>query len=132
MLTQVEMLKMLVGLKEVNDLDLVDDNAVMVASCQDSDRVVVRAMAKLIEEIYDSFSYEMSPEFIGKLEGKSEQVQTMHRKLLDQSKRKDVMRRLGESLTQILTSNGAFELVRLEHHHLLVELKELAESIGQD
>ncbi len=132
MLTQEEMLKMLVGLKEVNDLDLVDDNAVLAASCRDSDRGTVRAMAKIIEDIYESFDYEVSPEFIGKLDGKSEQVQTMHRKLLDQSKRKDAVRRLGESITRILASNDVFELVRLEQHHLLVELKELAESIGQD
>ena len=38
MLTKVEMLKMLVGLKEVNDLDLVEDDAVLNASCSASDK----------------------------------------------------------------------------------------------
>ena len=131
MLTKEEMLKMLVGLKEVNDLDLVDGNTVLAASCQDSDRTAVCAMAKIIEDIYESFDYEASPEFIGKLEGKSEQVQTMHRKLLDQSKRKEAKRRLGESITRILVSDDVFKLVRFKHHDLLVELKELVESIGQ-
>jgi len=131
MLSPAEVLKMLVGLKEVNDLDVINDDAVLAASCTESDKATVRSMAAIIEEVYDSFDYEASPEFLAKLEGKSEQVQTMHRKLLDQTKRRDAVRRLGEAITQLLSSNDAFNLVNIEQHHRLIALKELAESIGR-
>ncbi len=123
------MLKMLVGLKEVNDLDLVQGDAVLAASCPESDNVIVRAMAAIVEDIYDGFDYESSPEFLQKIDGKSEQVQTMHRKLLDNEKLKAAKKRLGECITKLLEMDDAYNLVAVAHHHRLDELKELAESL---
>ena len=70
MLSRAEMLTMLVGLKEVNDLDLVEGDSVLNVSCTESDKSTVRAMASLIDQIYDDFDYEVSPEFLDKTGGK--------------------------------------------------------------
>lgn len=74
MLTRVQLLKMLVGLKKANDIDLVGDDDVMRVSCNDADREAVRAMTAIINQIYGHFDYANSPEFLERLEGKSEQV----------------------------------------------------------
>jgi hypothetical protein len=131
MLSPSEMLTMLVGLEEVNDLDLVEDDAVLMASCADEDRETVRSMAAIIEGLYEAFDYEHSPEFQDKVSGKSEQVQTMHRKLLDPSKRKDALQRLGVALTQVLTSDDAFTLIPSCNHSRLTELRKLTQSLQQ-
>ncbi len=131
MLTRAEILKMLVGLKEVNDIDLLMDDDILNASCIESDKPTVRAMATIIDQIYNDFDYESSPEFLQKIEGKSEQVQAMHRRLLNEEKLKQAGKRLGESLTAILDSEDAFNLVTVAHHDRLEALKELAKSLSE-
>ena len=131
MLTRNEILKMIVGLKEVNDLDLLKSDTLLNVSCIDSDKSTVRAMSTIIDNIFDEFNYEQSPEFIQKIKGKSEQLQRMHRKLLDQDKLKQAHKRLGESITAILDSNDAFSLVSAVHHQQLEDLKILAQSLSE-
>ncbi len=129
MLTRNEILKMIVGLKEVNDLDLLKDDTLLNVSRFDLDKKTVRAMSIIIDKIFNEFDYEHSPEFIQKIAGKSEQVQCMHRKLLDQEKLKQVQKRLGESITSILDSDDAFSLVPAVYHQHLEDLKKLAQSL---
>lgn len=130
MLPGIEILKMIVGLKEVNDLDLLED-AVLNTICVASDKTTIQAMAAIIDLIYDEFDYESSPEFLQKIEGKSEQLQAMFRKLLDKEKLNEARKRLGRSITAILNSRDAYNLVAVPHHQRLRELKELTESLSE-
>ncbi len=129
MLTRNEILKMLVGLQEINDPNLIHDDAVLAENCLESDNVKVRAMAALVEDIYRRFDYASSPEFLRRINGKSEQHQTMHRKLLDNVKLREAKQRLGASMTRILETDDVYDLVAVTDHHCLDQLKELAESL---
>jgi len=128
MLTKNEMLRMLIGLKEVNDLDLVASDAVLAASCHEADNATVRMMASIVEEIYDGFDYELSPEFLSRVNGKSAQVQAMHRKLLDNEKLNEAKKRLAKAMARLLEVDEVYKLVAVTDHHRLDELKRLTES----
>lgn len=130
MLSAGDVLKMLVGLKEVDDLDIVSSDAVLSSACKAEDRPTVLAMAAIVDQLLDSFDYEKSPEFEAKIYGKSDDVQAMHRKLLSPDRRKKLSARFGKSLTELLVSEEAFELVPITSHIRLNELRSLASSIS--
>lgn len=129
MLNAGDVLKMLVGLKEVGDLDIVSSDAVLSSACSAKDRPTVLAMAELVEQLLEGFDYEKSPEFKRKLSGKSEDVQAMHRKLLSAERLKRLTERFGSSLTVLLVSNDAYDLVPVDHHAALDRLKMLASTL---
>lgn len=131
MLTRMQLLKMLVGLKKANDIDRVGDDDVVRVSCNDADREAVRAMTAIINQIYCHFDYANSPEFLERLEGKSEQVQSMHRKLLTAEKRANSIHRLGDAIISILDSDDAYRLIPADDHHLLIELKSVVVRIPE-
>lgn len=125
MLSRRETLQLLVGLNEVDDLDLVVDESLLQVSCRIDDKEKVRSMASVIELIYKRFDYERSPEFVDKMDGKSAQVQAMHRRLLDSERRNKVVRRLGDAIVRIEDNDDAYRLVAVVDHYLLNELKSL-------
>lgn len=130
MLSAGDVLKMLVGLKEVGDLDIVSSDAVLSSTCRNEDRPTVLAMAAIVEQLLDVFDYEESPEFQSKINGKSDDVQAMHRKLLSPDRRKKLLTRFGKALTELLVSEEAFDLVPSENHDRLSELRALASRIS--
>lgn len=129
-LTRTEILRMLVGLGEVNDLDLIRSDAVLAESCLDSEKAIVRAMAGLIQGLFEDFDYAMSPEFLQMIDGKSPQVRAMHRKLIGKEKQIEARKRLGESITMLLEEDDAYGLVAETYRDRLDHLKELAASIA--
>jgi len=131
MLTRDQLLKMLVGLRKVNDIDLVDVDEVLRVSCRESDRKTVRSMAAAIDSIYGSFDYTKSPEFESKLQGKSNAVREMQLRLLNSEKRADALRRLADAITSVLHGDDAYQLVARNQHHHLDELRTLAMSISE-
>lgn len=131
MLSAGDVLKMLVGLREVGDLDIVSSEAVLSSACRTEDRPKVLAMAAIVEQLLDSFNYEESPEFQSKINGKPDDVQAMHRKFLSPDRRKKLLTRFGKSLTELLVSDEAFDLVPSENHDWLSELRTLASSISK-
>lgn len=131
MLTRDQVLKMLVGLRKVNDIDLVNVDEVLRASCRESDRNAVRSMAAAIDSIYGSFDYTKSPEFESKIDGKSNAVREMHIRLLNSEKRADALHRLGNAITSLLHGDDAYQLVAQDQHHLLDELRTSARSISE-
>lgn len=130
MLDATDILKMLVGLKQVDDLDVVSSEAVLSSVCSLKNRTSVLKMASIVDQLLDVFDYELSPEFATKLNGKSAEVQAMHRKLLSPDRRKHVLERFGRALTELLDSREAYDLVPADNHGALDELRTLALSIG--
>ncbi len=126
MLNHIEILKLLVGLREVNDLDLAGDDRVLGASVPAAKAEAVRAMVEVIDCLYADFDYEASAEFRQKIAGKSSQVQAMHRKLLDQAKLKAIQKRLGEALIHVVETDDAYQLIAPAHHGQLDQLRRLA------
>ena len=129
MLNRSDLLRAIIGLKEANDLDLVGFAVVLDEITAEKDKLTVLEMASIVEAIYQGFNYEVSPEFVTKIAGKSESARAMHRKLLDSHKRSEAKERLGKALTTILESDAAFQLVAPENHHLVDNLRSLVESI---
>jgi hypothetical protein len=122
---------MIVGLKQVGDLDLIENESVLADVCNADDRPRVLAMASLVERLFDKFDYESSPEFLSKLDGRSETLRAMQIKLLTAEKKKQLAERFGCSLTQILCSQDAYVLVPPDSHADLDELKAMASSIAK-
>jgi hypothetical protein len=131
MLDAEQVLKMLVGLKEVGDLETVGSESVLASVCKADDRPKVLAMASIVERLLDEFDYETSPEFLCKIDGKSEQLQAMQRNLLTSERRKQLAERFGRSLTQILRSRDAYVLAPPVWHVELDELRTIASSIAK-
>jgi hypothetical protein len=126
MLSRSQVLNMLVGLKEVGDLELVDQDVILSKATAPSAFPLVRSMAAIIRQLFDAFDYEQSPEFENKSVNKSPEVQQMLRRLLTPENRKAARLRLAEALSSVLDSNAAFDLVSLDKHALLLELRMLA------
>ena len=127
--SKADLLRLLVGLRQVNDLDLIEDPSVLALIDGDSLRSIARRLAVVIDHIHTDFRYERSPEFLAKVEGKSDQVREMHVRILKSKSQDKMGQRLASSLVAILDSDEAYRLVAAENHHLLDELKELALSI---
>lgn len=125
-----DVLKMLVGLKEVGDLDIVSSDAVLSSACSTNNRPTVLAMAEAIDQLLETFDYQASPEFVSKIADKSEEVQAKHRKLLSPDRLKRLKGRFGKSLTELLVSREAYDLVPLEVHKVLDNLKTLASNLS--
>lgn len=130
MLSAGDVLKMLVGLKQAGDLDIISSDAVLSSTCKPDDRSKVLAMAAIVDQLLDAFEYERSPEFEAMVKGKSDDVRELHRKLLSPEKLRNHSVRFGQSLTELLVSDEAFELMPLGSHDSLNELKSLASSIS--
>jgi hypothetical protein len=131
MLNRIQLLKMLVGLQRVNDLDLVGDEAVFRQAVRDSDRETFRDMADVLSKIYGGFDYTKSPEFLAKLDGKFELVKAAQVRFFNAEKRSDALRRLGVSIVSLFDSDDAYRLVAPEQHHLLDKLRTLTLSISE-
>lgn len=129
MLQAEEVLKVLVGLKEAGDLEIVGSESVLANICKFNDRPKVLAMASIVRRLLDEFDYELSPEFLEKIDGKSEHLQAMQRKLLTRERRKQLAERFGRSLTQIVDSRDAYAFVPSVRHIKLDELRSIAKSI---
>ncbi len=123
---------MLIGLFEVNDLELVNEDSVLSPSvCSASDRENVRKMAEIIAGLYRDFNYFESPEFLQSLAGKSETFKQVKSKLLsDPVKQTELRRRLGEALVSIMRSDDAYNLFPERNHHSLKELERLVSSVS--
>src|SRR5262245_28033216 len=125
----IDVLKVLVGLYEVNDLKLIEDPLVAKAVCDPQLLPLARKMASGIEAIFASFQYEDSPEFSAAMEGKSAKYREMSIRLLTPEKRRSLKGRLGFAIAEILESDEAYRLIPTESHCRLDELKSAARSI---
>jgi hypothetical protein len=103
-----QLFRMVIGLAQGNDADLVDDPACF--PCAADSRQFWQAIRDLIVEIRSSYDYTQSSEFIVSASGKSEQFVSFATRMA-QRKRTEHMRGLDDALGTALTSDRILELV---------------------
>jgi hypothetical protein len=117
---------MLVGLTRVNDISLVDDPKVMSREvCLDGDIPLIRRMSTITNELYTTFNYEKSPEFLRSVTGKSELVRAMRLKFLTPQRRAEMHKRFGDALVRVMESDDILDLVESSRHERIKELRGL-------
>ena len=126
MLTKRQLLDMLVGLTRANDISLVDDPKVMTREvCLEGDLPLVRLMATITSELYTTFNYANSPEFLRSVSGKTEAVRAMRLKSITPQRRTEMQKRFGDALVQIMESDEILDLVESSRHERIKELRAL-------
>src|SRR5512145_1385990 len=115
MLSKAGLLRFLMDLAAVNDLDLVEDDALLsVEVCAESDRAAVREAAQILRFLRREFSYTLSPEFEASVVGRSAAYAAMRAKLVSEpTKRAALRRRFDETLSNLPSSDEVFQLLPL-------------------
>jgi hypothetical protein len=126
MLTKSELCRILVGLIEVNDADLLEQGNILSSSvCSPSDHKVIWGIRDLMTQLYIDFDYLVSPRFEAEVEGKSPAYSAMLRKrYTDPVRLTELRREYGVALTKILDDNEAYTLTKTSEHGCLDRLRE--------
>jgi hypothetical protein len=126
MLTKQQLISCIIGLKETNDLQVLDATGFLDEEiCYADDVPLVKRMAAIIDELFDAFDYAKSPEFLRLVDGKSAEVRAMRLKMLTPVRRKEMRKRLGDALAKVLESDEVLELVESVKHERIKELRNL-------
>ncbi|QEG42256.1 hypothetical protein UC8_42900 [Roseimaritima ulvae] len=125
MLTKREICRLVVGLSEVNDADLLDDDTSLPADvCAADDRIAVRHIRDLVHELYHDFDYLTSPLFATATQDKSlPYCDMLAKRHCDPARRTEGRRTYGVALCSILDDNEAYDLTSPANHRLLDELR---------
>lgn len=104
MLTRSELCRMIDGLIEVNDANLLEQGNILSADvCTLGDHTVIRGIRDLMNQLYIDFDYLVSPRFEAEIEGKSTAYSAMLRKRYNEPIRRTELRRAyGVALAKIL------------------------------
>src|SRR5690349_15246588 len=73
--------------------------------CLYGDAPLFRRMVAITKELYDSFDYSRTPEFLKTLEGKSEAYKSMSVKLITPVKKTELLERYSDTVAGILESD---------------------------
>jgi hypothetical protein len=132
MLTKPEVCRMIVGLVEVNNADLLDQDAILSPDvCTHDDRAAVRRIRDLILQLYLDFDYLASPRFAAETDGKSSVFAGMlSKRYADPVQRKERRRQYAVALASILDDNDAYTLTRTAEHESLDRLCELLNALS--
>lgn len=124
----------LVGLKRINDLDLIDDSRVFSEiGFKETDRNLVSRIAELISILYDEFDYFNSNDFQKSIQGKSPSFIAMKKKLLTPARLREKRLEFSRELEKLPGSLiAACELSPTSQHSLLRELCELIDHLSQE
>lgn len=131
MLTKPELCRMIVGLVEVNDADLLDQDALLSADvCTHDDRTAVRVIRDLIRRLYLDFDYVASPRFNAETDGKSSAYfARLSKQYSDPIQRKECRRVYAIALANVLDENDVYNLTRTAEHDSLDRLRELLNAL---
>ena len=131
MLTKPELCRMIVGLVEVNDADLLDQDALLSADvCTHDDRTEVRVIRDLIRRLYLDFDYVASPRFNAETDGKSSAYSAkLSKRYSDPIQRKEFRRVYAVALANVLDKNDVYNLTRTAEHDSLDRLRELLNGL---
>jgi hypothetical protein len=130
MLSKQKLIQVLVGLKSMNSKYAVHEPSFLREICVDDDFPKVLRMFALVDEVVDSFDYTESDEFVKSVEGKSDAVRAMRRKLIDPVQRRESRGRFCNALAKLLESDEVWTLVRPTHKSLLHELRDLVDRVS--
>lgn len=131
MLTKPELCRMIVGLVDVNDADLLDQDALLSADvCTHDDRTAVRVIRDLIRRLYLDFDYVASPRFNAETDGKSSAYSArLSKRYSDPIQRKECRRVYAIALANVLDENDVYNLTRTAEHDSLDRLRELLNAL---
>ncbi|MCC9602246.1 hypothetical protein LOC67_16950 [Stieleria sp. JC731] len=122
---------MIVGLVEVNDADLLDQDAILSADvCTHGDRSALRTIRDLIHRLYQDFNYLESPRFTAETDGKSVAFSRMlSKRYSDPVRRTEFRSTYAVALAKILDDNDAYTLTKPADHKSLDRLREMLNSL---
>ncbi|WP_345689638.1 hypothetical protein [Novipirellula caenicola] len=131
MLTKPELCRMIVGLVEVNDADLLDQDTILSADvCTHGDRTAVRGIRDLMHRLYLDFDYLASPRFLAETDGKSSSFSGMlSKRYSDPVQRTESRHAYAVALANILDDNDAYTLTKTAEHDSLDRLRELLNGL---
>jgi hypothetical protein len=111
----------LVWLSSVNDIHLVEDDALLPDEmCAAHDRATVRRVARVVHSLLREYSYVRSPEFTGQLAGKSAAFAEMKTRVTNEpAKWPPQRRRAQEALASLLQGDAAYSLFPGHNHEQL-------------
>ena len=125
MYTKDQLVAFLVSLTAVSDADLIDTDQLLTREiCDPQDRDRVREIRDSIVKLDSCWSYQASPEFIRKVEGKSQQYQLMLLRMsVDAVKQAEIRERFRNALTRILCDDEVYNLLCPAEHQELDQIK---------
>ncbi|MBN8599559.1 MAG: hypothetical protein J0M26_00805 [Planctomycetes bacterium] len=131
MLTKPELCRMIVGLVEINDAELLDQDTILSADvCTHADRIVVRIIRDIILRLYLEFDYVASPRFNAETDGKSSAFSAkLSKSYSNPVQRKECRRMYAVALANILDDNSVYDLTRTAEHDSLDRLRELLNGL---
>jgi hypothetical protein len=131
-LSRAELLKLLVALIRMNDSQVLStDEGLPPDVSAPEDRKKVRDLRGLLIAIRRFFDYTESPEFLESIEGKSDAVGAMRRKLASHPMRKkEYLDRLDTALESLLTSRDAYRLVAAKRHGDVDGIRRILSSLS--
>ena len=126
MLSKQKLAILLVGLKAMNSRSAILEPGFLTHSmCIEGDVPLVLRMSTIIDELFDTFDYAKSPEFLRLVEGKSAEVRAMRLKMITPIRRTEMRKRLGAVLAKVMESDEVVELVEPTRHERIKELRNL-------
>ena len=131
MLRKQQLLSCIIGFKETNNLQVLDAPGFLDEEiCQVDDVPLVKRMAAIVDELFDTFDYEKSPEFLRLVAGKSEAMRAMRLKMFTPQRRMQMRKRLGDALVKAMGSDEVLELLEPARHERIKELRNLLLEIS--
>ena len=124
-LSKTQLTKFLIGLVAVNDADLVDDDSILSPEiCAADDRVVIRRLRDMTQNLYRDFDYLASPEFAAEASGKSDAYHRMlTKRCSDPERQREHRKNYAVAMSTLLSSSRAYELTSPDGHKILDELR---------
>ncbi len=132
MLTKAQLCRMIVGLVDANDAELVDlDTVLHTDVCAPADRGAVRDIRDLINRLFADFDYLESPRFDVEAEGKSSvYLKMLCKRYSDPVRCTEWRRAYADALGNVLNDNVAYSLTKSSNHVSLDRLRELLIAIA--
>ena len=123
--------QILIGLKQVNDLDLVLQPIVFrETGFNPTERPTVETIITEINLLVDSFNYLESPEFLTSVQHRSPQFQEMKRRLHTPEKNEEQKARLMNLLSNDLAGNELIGMIPAEKRRHLLRLRQLVGELS--
>ena len=87
-------------------------------------------LAAITSELFDTFDYAKSPEFLRSLEGKSEAFRAMKLKLITPERQTEMRKRLGDALVGVIDSDEILVLIEPVRWERIKELRNLLMEVS--
>jgi hypothetical protein len=131
-LTKQELLKMLIFFIRVSDEHMVwQDKTLTNELCVPDDRQTIGEITGLLKSVTNSFRYIDSPEFKNEVANKSAAYRSAKSKFAAEPVKKQRDReRLEKALENLLDSQEAFQLLPVNQHQTLKEIKALVFTLS--